>query len=231
VKGVLIGGTRTGVGKTTITLALLKGLSNAGYKVQSFKVGPGFVDAKLHERLTGRPCYNLDAFLMGETGVKRDLAKAKADFIIIEGASGVFTGASSTARIADIIGAPIILTVDASASSESVAATVLGFMQYASHTHYDVRIVGVVATRVGSGKHIEDIRKALERIGIPLMGVVRRDVWERTRHPSQPREESPQLQMLVSLRSAKILTLHLLWVPEQSLSLPPPCQVPSTEHT
>jgi cobyrinic acid a,c-diamide synthase len=191
VKGVLIGGTRTGVGKTTITLALLKGLSKAGYQVQSFKVGPGFVDVKLHERLTGRPCYNLDAFLMGETGVKRDLAKAKADFVIIEGASGVFTGASSTARIADIIGAPMILTVDASASSESVAATVLGFMQYASHTPHELRIVGVVATRVGSDKHIEDIRKALERIGIPLVGVLRRDVWERSRHPSQPCGREP----------------------------------------
>src|SRR5208337_1527807 len=118
---------------------------SAGYDVQSFKVGPGFMDAKLHERLTGRPCYNLDVFLMGEAGVKRDLAKANVDFIIIEGASGVFTGASSTACIADIIGTPIILTVDASASSESVAATVLGFMQYASYTPYDVRVVGVVA--------------------------------------------------------------------------------------
>jgi cobyrinic acid a,c-diamide synthase len=191
VKGVLIGGTRTGVGKTTITLALLKALSNAGYKVQSFKVGPGFVDTKLHERLTGLPCYNLDAFLMGEAGVKRDVAKAKADFIIIEGASGVFTGASSTAYIADIIGAPIILTVDASASSESVAATVLGFMQYASYTPYDVHIVGVVATRVGSDKHVCDIRQALERIGIPLVGVLRRDVWERSRHPSQTRGREP----------------------------------------
>ena len=66
-----------------VTLALLKRLSSAGYDVQSFKVGPGFVDAKLHERLTGRPCYNLDAFLMGEAGIKRDLAKANVDFIII----------------------------------------------------------------------------------------------------------------------------------------------------
>ncbi|MFZ0010490.1 MAG: cobyrinate a,c-diamide synthase [Halobacteriota archaeon] len=191
MKGVIIGGTRTGVGKTTITLALLKGLASAGYEVQSFKVGPGFVDAKLHERLTGRPCYNLDAFLMGEAGVKRDLAKAKADFVIIEGASGLFTGSSSTACIADIIGAPLIITVDASASSESVAATVLGFMQYSSYTPYDVRVVGVVATRVGSDTHVDDIRKALERIGVPLVGLLRRDVWERSRHPSQTRGREP----------------------------------------
>ena len=207
MKCVVIGGTRTGVGKTTITLALLKGLSNAGYTVQSFKVGPGFVDAKLHELLTGRPCYNLDVFLMGETGVKRDLAKAKADFVIVEGASGAFTGASSTARIADIIRAPIILTVDASASSESVAATVLGFTQYASHTPYDVRIVGVVATRVGSDKHVEDIRKALERfrLWVSFGGTSGSAAVTQTGLVN----ENPQLQMLVSLRSAKILTLHL----------------------
>jgi len=191
VKDFVIGGTRTGVGKTTITLALLKGLSDAGYAVQSFKVGPGFVDAQRHESLTGRPCYNLDAFLMGEAGVKRELAKAQADVVIIEGASGIYTGSSSTARIAEMVGAPIILTVDASASSESVAATVLGFVQYAAHTPYDVRVVGAIATRVGSDKHIGDIRKALERIGIPLVGVLRRDVWERSRHPGQPCGREP----------------------------------------
>jgi cobyrinic acid a,c-diamide synthase len=124
---------------------------------------------------------------MDEAGVKRDLAKATADFIIIEGASGVFTGASSTARIADIIGVPMILAVDASVTSESMAATVLGFMQYASHTSYDTRFVGVVATRVGSDKHVDDIRKALKKIGIPLVGFVRRDVWEHSRPASQTR--------------------------------------------
>ena len=184
MKGVIVGGTRTGVGKTTITLALLKGLANAGYDVQSFKVGPGFVDARLLERVTGRPCYNLDAFLMGEAGVKRELAKSNADMVIIEGASGMYTGASSTARIADIFGVPIILTVDASASSESVAATVLGFAQYASYTSYVAKVVGVVATRVGSDKHVNDIRRALAKIEVPLLGVLRKEVWELSRSPT-----------------------------------------------
>jgi cobyrinic acid a,c-diamide synthase len=103
----------------------------------------------------------------GETGVKRDLATAKAEFVIIEGATGVFTGASSTARIADIIGAPMILTVDASASSESVAATVLGFMQYASHTPYELRIVGVVATRVGSDSTSKTYERLSRESGFP----------------------------------------------------------------
>jgi len=190
MKGVIVGGTRTGVGKTTITLALLRGLANAGYDVQSFKVGPGFVDVRLHEWVTGRPCYNLDAFLMGEAGVKRELTKSNADVVVIEGASGMYTGASSTARIADIIGVPIILTVDASASSESVAATVLGFAQYASYTSYVAKVVGVVATRVGSDKHVNDIRHALAKIGVPLLGVLRKEVWDLNRSPSKaPRQK------------------------------------------
>lgn len=178
MKGVIVGGTRTGVGKTTITLALLKGLANAGYDVQSFKVGPGFVDVRLHEQVTGRPCYNLDAFLMGAAGVKRELAKSNADVVVIEGASGMYTGASSTARIADLIGVPIILTVDASASSESVAATVLGFVEYALYTSYAANLIGVVATRVGSDKHVNGIRRALGKIGVPLVGVIRKEVWD-----------------------------------------------------
>jgi cobyrinic acid a,c-diamide synthase len=191
VKGVLIGGTRTGVGKTSIALALARGLSKAGYIVQSFKVGPGFVDARLHEQVTGRPCYNLDAFMMGETGVKRDLAKAKADFVLIEGASGIYTGASSTARIAEVVNAPLILAVDASASSDSVAATALGFIQYASHTPYSIQVVGVVATRVGGDRHIDDIRNALARIGVPLVGVLRKEIWERSNHISQTLGREP----------------------------------------
>ncbi|HYA32956.1 MAG TPA: cobyrinate a,c-diamide synthase [Candidatus Bathyarchaeia archaeon] len=199
MKCIVIGGTRTGVGKTATALALAKGLSNAGYKVQSFKVGPGFVDARRHEKVTGRPCYNLDAFLMGEDGIRRELAKAKADVAIIEGASGLFTGASSTARIAGLLKVPIILTVDASASSESVAATVLGFVEYASRTQSDARIVGVVATRVGSEKHINDVRSALERIGTPLMGVLRKDVWERNGYASETYEEEQTEKQLLAV--------------------------------
>ena len=190
MKGVIVGGTRTGVGKTTITLALLKGLANAGYDVQSFKVGPGFVDVRRHEQVTGRPCYNLDAFLMGEAGVKRELAKSKADFVVIEGASGMYTGASSTARIADLLGVPIVLTVDASASSESVAATVLGFVEYASYTPYAANLIGVVATRVGSDKHVNDIRRALGQIGVPLVGAIRKEVWDLSQSSSvAPRQK------------------------------------------
>jgi len=182
MKAIIVGGTRTGVGKTTVSLALLKGLGAAGFVVQPFKAGPGFVDTRLHEAATGQPCYNLDPFLMGEEGVKRELSKSNADFVVIEGASGMYTGASSTARIADLLGAPIVLTVDASASSESVAATTLGFVSYASYTPYNANVIGCVATRVASDKHLEDIRSALKKVGIPLVGVIRKGVWEQNQN-------------------------------------------------
>jgi cobyrinic acid a,c-diamide synthase len=193
MKAVIVGGTRTGVGKTTVSLALLKGLAAAGFVVQPFKAGPGFVDTRLHEAATGQPCYNLDPFLMGEEGVKRELSKSNADFVVIEGASGMYTGASSTARIADLLGAPIVLTVDASASSESVAATALGFVRYASYTPYSAKVIGVVATRVGSDKHLEDIRSALEKIGIPLVGAVRKGVWEQNQNQSAAPKKASEI--------------------------------------
>jgi cobyrinic acid a,c-diamide synthase len=194
MKAVIVGGTRTGVGKTTVSLALSKALAAAGFAVQSFKAGPGFVDTRMHEAATGQPCYNLDPFLMGEEGVKRELSKSTADFVVIEGASGMYTGASSAARIADLIGAPIVLTVDASASSESVAATALGFVRYASYTPFSATVIGVVATRVASDKHLEDIRSALKKVGIPLVGVVRKGVWQQ----NQKRRAAPTKELEIS---------------------------------
>jgi cobyrinic acid a,c-diamide synthase len=222
MKGVIVGGTRTGVGKTTVSLALLKGLAAAGFTVQSFKAGPGFVDTRLHEAITGQPCYNLDPFLMGEAGVKRELSKSTADFVVIEGGSGMYTGASSTARIADLLDVPIVLTVDASASSESVAATALGFVRYALYTPYDATVIGVVATRVGSDKHLDDIRSALKKIGIPLFGVVRKEVWQKNQNRSAaPRKESEIAETTLSA-AYKELDIGLISSGASELHLPVP---------
>ena len=97
MKGILVAGTESGVGKTTVTLAILKALLDAGYKVQSYKVGPDFIDPSHLEHLTALPCYNLDSFMMGADGINRELAKSNADFAIIEGAMGLYDGDSSCA--------------------------------------------------------------------------------------------------------------------------------------
>ncbi len=175
MKGLLVAGTQSGIGKTTITLAVLKALKESGYSVQSFKVGPDFIDPSHLEKVTDAPCYNLDSFMMGDEGVKRELAKGDADYAVIEGAMGLYDGISSCAKIADLLKIPILLVVDASTSSESVAAQALGFIKYASFTPFKLRIAGVIANRVGSEKHAESIRRSLKAINVPLIGTIERD--------------------------------------------------------
>ena len=175
MRGLLVAGTQSGIGKTTIALAILKALKDSGYSVQSYKVGPDFIDPSHLEKVTNTPCYNLDSFMMGEEGVKRELAKCNADYAVIEGAMGMYDGISSDAKIADILRVPVLLVIDASASSESVAAQALGFIRYSSYTPYRLTVAGIIANRVRSQKHAESIRRALAAINVPLMGVVAAD--------------------------------------------------------
>jgi cobyrinic acid a,c-diamide synthase len=176
MKGLLVAGTQSGIGKTTITLAILKALKDSGYRVQSYKVGPDFIDPTHLEKVTNAPCYNLDSYMMGEDGINRELAKCDADYAVIEGAMGLYDGISSSAKIAAMLKVPVILVIDAQASSESVAAQALGFIKYSSFTPSKLTIAGVIANRVGSQKHAESINHALAAINIPLIGTVRTDV-------------------------------------------------------
>jgi cobyrinic acid a,c-diamide synthase len=176
MKGLLVAGTQSGIGKTTITLAILKALKDSGYRVQAYKVGPDFIDPTHLEKVTNAPCYNLDSYVMGEEGINRELAKCDADYAVIEGAMGLYDGISSSAKIAAMLKVPVILVIDAQASSESVAAQALGFIKYSSFTPSKLTIAGVIANRVGSQKHAESINHALAAINIPLIGTVRTDV-------------------------------------------------------
>jgi cobyrinic acid a,c-diamide synthase len=176
MQGLLVAGTQSGIGKTTVTLAILKALRDSGYSVQSYKVGPDFIDPTHLEKVTDAPCYNLDSFMMGDEGVKREFAKCNADYVVIEGAMGMYDGISSCAEIADILKVPVLLVIDASASAESVAAQALGFIRYASFTPYKLTIAGIIANRVGTQEHGEMIRRALKAINVPLIGTVAPDV-------------------------------------------------------
>jgi len=178
MQGLLVAGTQSGIGKTTVTLAILKALRDSGYSVQSYKVGPDFIDPSHLEKVTNAPCYNLDSFMMGDEGVRRELAKCDADYAVIEGAMGMYDGISSCAKIADLTKVPVLLVIDASASAESVAAQALGFIRYSSFTPYKLTIAGVIANRVRTQEHGERIRQALKAIHIPLIGNVAADVEE-----------------------------------------------------
>ncbi|WP_404785613.1 cobyrinate a,c-diamide synthase [Altericista sp. CCNU0014] len=175
---IVIAGERSGVGKTTVTLALLAALRQRGQSVQSFKVGPDYIDPMFHAYITGRPCRNLDPVLTSEAYVRDCFARhsQNAECVLIEGVMGLFDGASgrddtaSTAHVARLLDVPAILILNCSSTSRSVAAIAHGYRTFDPR----VRVVGVVLNRVGSDRHLELLSQALEPLDLPILGVLRR---------------------------------------------------------
>jgi cobyrinic acid a,c-diamide synthase len=175
---IVVAGTHSGVGKTTIASGLMAALSSKGYRVAPFKVGPDFIDPSYHTLAAGRPGRNLDAFLSGPDLIGPLFAHGAhgADIAVIEGVMGLFDGKgggdlTSTAHVARLLRAPVVLVVDARAMSRSVAAMVHGYTTFDP----DLRVAGVVLNRVGSTAHETMLREALRPLGIPVLGVLRRD--------------------------------------------------------
>jgi cobyrinic acid a,c-diamide synthase len=167
-------------------------LRSRGMAVAAAKVGPDFIDPGYHQVATGRPGRNLDEWISGRDALVPLAARAArgADILIVEGVMGLFDGASpgsgpesSTASVASAIEAPVVLTVDASSIGASVAALVSGYLSMA-RDRYGLSVAGVVLNRVGSAHHEALLRASLAGIGVPVMGVLRRDerlAW-RDRH-------------------------------------------------
>jgi cobyrinic acid a,c-diamide synthase len=157
---IVIAGTHSGCGKTTVASGLMAALTEHGLRVQPFKTGPDFIDSSHHSVICGRISRNLDPFMMGDAGVLRTFASVSgdADISVIEGAMGLFDGVdgtdiASTAHVARILRAPVILVVDAYAASRSVLAVVQGFRDFDPR----VRIAGVIFNRIATKKHREMI--------------------------------------------------------------------------
>jgi cobyrinic acid a,c-diamide synthase len=184
---LVVAGTHSGVGKTTIASGLMAAFAQRGLRVAPAKVGPDFIDPGYHALATGRPGRNLDAWMCGPDAIAPLAGRAAqdADLLVVEGVMGVFDGAddggpSSTADVAALLDAPILLVVDGSGMSQSIAALVHGFATYDDR----VRVMGVVCNRVGSPRHVELLRRALEPSGIPVLGALSLDdafTW-RDRH-------------------------------------------------
>jgi cobyrinic acid a,c-diamide synthase len=185
---VVVAGVASGVGKTTIATGLMAALRARGMHVANAKVGPDFIDPGYHALATGRPARNLDSWICGEAAIPGLAGRAAsgADILVVEGVMGLFDGAAdgqpeaSTASIARLLEAPVLLVVDASAMSGSVAALVHGYRSFDP----SVRVAGVVLNRVGSPGHESLLRQALEPLGVPVLGALRRDdsfTW-RDRH-------------------------------------------------
>ena len=174
---VVIAGTHSGVGKTTIVTGLLAALRRRGLQIQSYKVGPDYIDPGYHRLASGKPSHNLDTWLAPETEIAGLFAKTAQgnDLAVIEGVMGLYdggrSGVSSTAAIAKLLRAPVVLVVDARSMGESVAAVALGYKMYDP----EVEFAGVIVNRLGSESHRRMVTEALERQGIPVLGCIFRD--------------------------------------------------------
>jgi cobyrinic acid a,c-diamide synthase len=173
---LIIAGERSGAGKTTITLAILAYLAQQQETVQSFKVGPDYIDPMFHSRVTGRPCRNLDPVLTSETYVQHCFTyhASKTPYSVIEGVMGLFDGIpfqgisdyAATAHIARLLKIPVVLVIDCRSLSGSVAAIVQGYR----HFHPDVHLAGVILNKIGGDRHWQLLTAALEPLHIPILG-------------------------------------------------------------
>jgi cobyrinic acid a,c-diamide synthase len=202
-RAMLVSGIASGQGKTTLTAALARKLVRQGKRVRVFKAGPDFLDPMMLERASGAPVYNLDLWMVGTEACRAMLARASrhADVILIEGVMGLYDGTPSSADLANALGIPVLLTLDASAMAQTAAALVLGLRDYGP-----VRLAGVIANRVSHPAHAQMIADGLR--DVPLLGYLppqTRSLPERHLGIHQPDEVADLDAMLDSLSDALVL--------------------------
>ncbi len=179
---VVIAAPASGSGKTTVATGLMAALKRAGHRVAGFKVGPDFIDPGYHALATGRPGRNLDPVLVPPAQIAPLYTHGAigCDIAVIEGVMGLFDGriqpgvagpaAGSTAQVAALLGAPVVLVVDARGQSHSIAALLHGFSTFDPGT----RLAGVILNRVGSARHEQVLRQACDAAGVPVLGAIPR---------------------------------------------------------
>ncbi len=231
MRRIVVAGTGSGVGKTTVTLGLMSAFKQKGYVVQGFKCGPDYIDPTYHTAVTGRRSRNLDSW-MGNKDVVRYVCRRGsegANLSIIEGVMGLFDGKrattneGSTAEISMITESPVLLVVDCSGMARSAAAIVRGFQLF----HERVRIVGVIANRVGSEGHFRLVKKAIEQqCHIPVVGYLQKesDLAIPERHlglvPSVERGELQPFFDKLGKRMSKTVDLDAIWELAEANDLP-----------
>ncbi len=187
-KGVMIAGTHSGCGKTTITLGILAALKKNGLKIQSFKAGPDFIDAGLHRIITRRPSRNLDIWMCGEDYVKACFHKHSmdADISIIESVMGLYDGDFNAANLAELLNLPIVLVVDAYGMAESAGAVVKGFVEFRTQNtdtppsppfskgRMEGFISGVIFNKVASENHYRRLKNSIR--DVEVLGYLQRDL-------------------------------------------------------
>ena len=180
IKGIIIGGTHSGAGKTTLTLGLMAALRRRGLTVAPFKVGPDFIDPGHHALIAGRPGRNLDGWMLTQVYNRDNFHRQAAgcDLAVVEGVMGLFDGfsgsdeAGSTAQMAKWLDLPVLLVVDAASMARSAAALVQGFERFDPQ----VRFAGVVFNNLGSEGHLTCLKAAMEAyLSMPVLGGLLRD--------------------------------------------------------
>ena len=174
LRRIIIAGSGSHCGKTTIACGLLEALRTRGFRVSAYKTGPDYIDPQFLRRSGKCEAYNLDTWLMSEERTRELFVRTSAgkDIAVIEGAMGLYDGGhNSTASIAKLIEAPVILVIDVKSLGESAAAVALGFREYDP----DVNIAGVILNMAGSEHHVKMIADELARFGIKCFGALRRD--------------------------------------------------------
>ena len=175
--GLLIAASRSGSGKTVLTLGLMRALGRRGLRVAGCKNGPDYIDPAFHAAVTGRPSYNLDSWSMPEVLLRRLAQADEADLVICEGSMGLFDGVpagegtgGSSADVAALTGWPVVMVHDCSGQSQSAAALLAGCAAYDPR----IRIAGVILNRIASERHRRLVSDALARVGLPVLGSVPR---------------------------------------------------------
>jgi len=172
---IVIAGASSNVGKTTITAGLIKALRQRGLVVQPFKCGPDYVDPSYHEKAAGRPCRNLDTWMLSDSQLLDSFARAceDADIAVVEGVMGLYDGSDwqdergSTAQIAKLLKAPVLLILDISGSARSAGAAALGYQKFDAAV--DIR--GVLLNFAGSARHAQGCAQAVvDATGLPMLG-------------------------------------------------------------
>ena len=234
---LVIGAPHGHSGKTTISIGLVGAWRRMGHIVQPFKKGPDFIDPSWLGFAAGRPCRNLDCFWMTEDEVRHSLltGSAGADIVVIEGAMGLFDGVDlegtgSTAEIAKMTGSPVVLVVDVTRMTRSIAPLIMGFQAFDAQ----VRIAGVIFNKVARSRHEAMLRAAVrEYCGVPVLGAVPKNAYNLfpERHLGLvPVEEHEAVEQAVAANvkvAEQYLDLKGLWeVAGQGRAIPafPPAQ-------
>ena len=174
MSGIVIAGTHSGCGKTTVTLGLLAALKKKGLRVQTFKTGPDFIDSGLHRMITGRPSRNLDLWMCGEDYVKECYSRNSlhADIAVVEGVMGLYDGTLSTASLAARLDLPVVLVIDSYGMAETAGALVKGLVEYASKEK--IELAGVIFNRVASENHYSRLCSGTR--GVKVLGYLPREL-------------------------------------------------------